>query len=132
MRDLEISETELSGLAEHALDLVLSYWKSLADRPAYPVTSGRETVRLFSRAWREEGIGPDVLQDFATIAQHSRPSGGGFFAYVFGSGEPVGAIGDFLATALNQNVSSWRSSPAATAIEHCVVGWMAEAVGCSA
>lgn len=58
------------------------------------------------------------------------PRGGRFFGYVVGSGEPVGALGDLLAAVLNQNVGAWRSAPAATAIEHAVVGWLAEAVGC--
>ncbi|WP_292555235.1 aminotransferase class V-fold PLP-dependent enzyme, partial [Mesorhizobium sp.] len=63
--------------------------------------------------------------------EHARPSAGRFFAYVFGSGEPVGALGDLLAAVLNQNVASWRSAPAATSIEHAVVGWLAQAVGCA-
>jgi glutamate/tyrosine decarboxylase-like PLP-dependent enzyme len=70
------------------------------------------------------------LDDFKTIAEHSRPSGGKFFGYVFGSGEPVGALSELLVAVLNQNVTAWRSGPAATSIEHAVVGWLAEAVGC--
>ncbi len=63
--------------------------------------------------------------------QHVRPSTGRFFGYVAGSGEPVGAIGELLAAALNQNVTAWRSAPAAVTIERAVVGWLAEAVGCA-
>jgi len=55
------------------------------------MTSGKETKELFSRPWAEEGLGREVLQDFRTIADHSRPSGGRFFGYVVGSGEPWGA-----------------------------------------
>lgn len=130
MRNLEISNQELSDLTERVLSLATSYWASVEDRPAFPATSGRETERLFSRPWAEEGLGRDVLQDFDAIASHSRPSGGKFFGYVFGSGEPVGALGDLLASALNQNVTSWRSAPAAVSMEKSVVGWLAEAVGC--
>ncbi len=77
------------------------------------------------------GLAGRSLQDFKTIADHSRPSGGRFFGYVVGSGEPVGALGDLLASALNQNVTSWRSAPAAVSVERAVVGWLAEAVGCA-
>jgi aromatic-L-amino-acid decarboxylase len=98
--------------------------------PAYPATSGEQTAKLFSRPWPEDGLGRVVLDDFRTIAEHVRPPGGRFFGYVVGSGEPVGALGDLLAAVLNQNVGAWRSAPAATAIEHAVVGWLAEAVGC--
>src|SRR5579871_3735327 len=130
MSGLEITDRDLSLLADEALDLAKRYWASLEDRRAYPATSGKATAELFSRPWPETGLGRQVLRDFTTIADNSRPSGGKFFAYVFGSGEPVGAIGDLLASALNQNVSSWRSGPAATTIEHTVVDWLAEAVGC--
>ncbi|MDX8540527.1 MULTISPECIES: pyridoxal-dependent decarboxylase [Mesorhizobium] len=131
MRALEISNQDLSRLADEAMDLARTYWASLDDRPAYPSTSGKETTELFSRPWAEEGRGRDVLKDFELIAARARPSAGRFFAYVFGSGEPVGALGELLASVLNQNVASWRSAPAATSIEHAVVGWLAQAVGCA-
>jgi glutamate/tyrosine decarboxylase-like PLP-dependent enzyme len=131
MHALEISNQELSRLAEEALALAKSYWAEVEERPAYPATSGAETTRLFSRPWTEEGRGRAVLDDFTTIAAHSRPSGGKFFGYVLGSGEPVGALGELLAAVLNQNVTAWRSAPAAISIEHAVVGWLADAVGCA-
>jgi aromatic-L-amino-acid/L-tryptophan decarboxylase len=131
MRELEISNQELSSLAEEALGLAKSYWARVEERSAYPATSGEQTTRLFSRPWTEEGRGREVLDDFKTIVEHSRPSGGKFFGYVFGSGEPVGALGELLAAVLNQNVTAWRSGPAATSIEHAVVGWLADAVGCA-
>lgn len=130
MRDLEISEQELSRLADTALDMAKTYWASLEDRPSYPSTSGRETTELFARPWQEEGRGAEVLEDFRQIAEHVRPSTGRFFGYVAGSGEPVGALGELLAATLNQNVTAWRSAPAAVTIERAVVGWLAEAVGC--
>jgi glutamate/tyrosine decarboxylase-like PLP-dependent enzyme len=130
MNELEISNQELSRLAEDAIALARSYWGSLENRRAYPVTSGKQTTELFMRSWPEEGRGREVLQDFKMIAEHGRPSTGRFFGYVAGSGEPVGALGELLAAALNQNVTSWRSAPAATSIELAVVGWLAEAIGC--
>jgi aromatic-L-amino-acid/L-tryptophan decarboxylase len=43
---------------------------------------------------------------------------------------PVGAVADLLASVLNQNVTAWRSGPAAAAIEQRVVGWLAEEMRC--
>lgn len=131
MRDLEISDQQLSALAEEALGLAKAYWASLDQRPSYPSTSGEKTVELFARQWPEEGRGAEVLGDFNAIAEHARPSTGRFFGYVAGSGEPVGALGDLLASVLNQNVTAWRSAPAAVSIERAVVGWLADAVGCA-
>ncbi|SHG63465.1 Glutamate or tyrosine decarboxylase [Kaistia soli DSM 19436] len=131
MRALELSDRDLSDLASEAARIAADYWASLPSRPAYPSTSGTETSRLFDRPWANEGRGRAVLDDFSAIAQHVRPCTGRFFGYVAGSGEPVGAIGDFLASVLNQNCTSWRSAPAAVSIERVVVGWLAEAVGCA-
>jgi glutamate/tyrosine decarboxylase-like PLP-dependent enzyme len=130
MNDLEIGGQELSSVMDEAVRLVKGYWASIDERDAYPTTSGSRTVDIFSRAWPEHGRGAGVLRDFDLIAAHSRPSNGKFFGYVFGSGEPIGGIAELLIAALNQNVTSWRSGPAAATIEHTVVGWLAEAIGC--
>lgn len=130
MQALETSDRELASLMTEAAKLAAEYWASLEERPSYPSTSGAETTRLFDRPWPDEGQGRDILNDFKAIAEHARPCTGRFFGYVAGSGEPVGAIGDFLASVLNQNTTSWRSAPAAVTIERAVIGWLAEAVGC--
>ena len=130
MRALEISDRELAGLLTEAAGLAAEYWASLEHRRSFPATGGAETARLFDRPWQDEGRGRGVLDDLKAMAAHVRPCTGRFFGYVAGSGEPVGAIGDFLASVLNQNTTSWRSAPAAVAIERAVVGWLAEAVGC--
>ncbi|WP_226583606.1 pyridoxal phosphate-dependent decarboxylase family protein [Acuticoccus sediminis] len=127
---LQLSGDALSAVMRKAQTLALDYWASIDQRPSYPQTSGVETEALFARPWGEEGLGDAVLDDFAEIVQHSRPGNARFFGYVLGSGEPIGAIGDLLASALNQNVTAWRSAPAAVTIEHTVVHWLAEAVGC--
>lgn len=97
MHNLIISDEELSCLTQEAMALALNYWASVDDLRAYPVTSGEQTAHLFSRPWSEKGLGRAVLDDFKTIAEHVRPSGGRFFGYVVGSAEPVGALGDLLA-----------------------------------
>ena len=51
------------------------------------------------------------------------------FGYVQSAGSFAGVIGDLLASALNQNVTSWRSAPAATTIEHQVIEWLKAMVG---
>src|SRR6266567_2963519 len=72
----------------------------------------------------------EYLADLDVIADHSRPGNARFFAYVLGSGEPVAAIGDLYASVLNQNVTAWRSGPAAVTIEKTVVNWLSQAIGC--
>ena len=71
-----------------------------------------------------------ALGELPQIIDTGRPNSPRFFGYVFGSGEPVAAAADLLASVLNQNVTAWRSSPAAGTMERVVVGWLAQAVGC--
>src|SRR5256885_15004316 len=53
-----------------------------------------------------------------------------FYGYVLGSGEPVAALADLLASVLNQNVTAWRSAPAAVTIERQIVHRLAGVLGC--
>jgi glutamate/tyrosine decarboxylase-like PLP-dependent enzyme len=128
---LETSSEERRALVDAASALAIEFWAGIDRRPAAPRVSGAQSVRRFQSAWDEAGIGLDVLNDFRDIAEWSRPTHGRFFGYVFGSGDPVGAVGDFLASALNQNAVAWRSAPAAVVIEQVLIGWLADAVGCT-
>ena len=80
---------------------------------------------------QNKGMGDRALDDLAAVIESVRVTGPRFFGYVLGSGEPVGAAADLLASVLNQNVTAWRSSPSAVTIERVVVGWLAEAIGCA-
>ena len=51
------------------------------------------------------------------------------FGYVASPAAPAAALASGFAAALNQNVTSWRSAPAATEIERTVVRWLAEMIG---
>ena len=76
-------------------------------------------------------MGERALAGLIDVIKYSRVQNGRFFGYVLGSGEPVAAVADLLASVLNQNVTAWRSGPAAVTLERTVVSWLAEAIGCS-
>jgi glutamate/tyrosine decarboxylase-like PLP-dependent enzyme len=76
-------------------------------------------------------MGAAALDDLVKVIDTSRAQGPRFFGYVLGSAEPVAAGADLLASVLNQNVTAWRSAPAAVSLEQLVVGWLAQAVGCT-
>jgi len=131
MRSLEISPDEFRRLAEKVTALTADYLRELDSRPIFPPTTGEETERLFRAPLSEKGVGAEALAGLQDVIEHSRAQNGRFFGYVLGSGEPVGAVADQLASALNQNVTAWRSSPAAVTVEKTVVGWLAQAIGCT-
>src|SRR5260370_26889335 len=127
---LEISPENFGLLADRVCRAAGDYLAGLDGRASFPATSGPVTAGVFERPLPEQGVGSAAFDDLAVIADHSRPGNARFFAYVLGSGEPVAAIGDLYASVLNQNVTAWRSAPAAVTIERTVVRWLAEAVGC--
>lgn len=127
---LELPAGDFEVLADRVCRAASGYLAGLDRRASFPVTSGAATAGAFDRPLPEQGAGGAVLDDLDVITDHSRPGNARFFGYVLGSGEPVAALGDLYASVLNQNVTAWRSAPAAVAIERTVVRWLAEAAGC--
>ena len=101
----------------------------LDERSIRPDTTGPRLVELFADTLPETGLGEDAFV-FDDLLQNSRAQNRRFFGYVMGSAEPVGVLGEFLSAALNQNVTSWRSGPAATTIERALVDRFAYELGC--
>jgi aromatic-L-amino-acid/L-tryptophan decarboxylase len=130
MRSLEIPPQDFRRLAENVVEVASQYLTTLSTRSTFPDTSGTRTEALFHERLYEKGLGAEAFRALQDVIDHSRAQNGRFFGYVLGSGEPVGALADLLASVLNQNVTAWRSAPAAVTIERTVVSWLAEAVGC--
>ncbi len=128
---LEVAPHEFRRLAAEVTEIAADYLSSLESRPVFPKTSGQETQHLFQAPLPEEAMGAKAFKYLHDVVNHSRAQNGRFFGYVLGSGEPVGAIADLLASVLNQNVTAWRSAPAAVTLERTVVSWLAEAIGCA-
>jgi glutamate/tyrosine decarboxylase-like PLP-dependent enzyme len=131
MKSLQISPEEFRRVAERVTQIATDYLTTLDSLPTFPLTSGAETERLFHTPLPELGIGANALTALSDVLGHSRPPSPRFFGYVLGSGEPVAAVADLLASVLNQNLTAWRSGPAAATIERTVVKWLAQAVGCT-
>jgi aromatic-L-amino-acid/L-tryptophan decarboxylase len=131
MNPLELSDAEYRAVFERITQLALEYLSSLDQRPSFPDISGSETEAIFCKSLQEKVIGVDALDELVQVIDNVRAGGPRFFGYVLGSGEPVAAAADLLASVLNQNVTAWRSGPSAATLERVVVGWLAEAIGCA-
>src|SRR5205085_8004813 len=99
--------------------------------PVFPETSAERVAELFSRDLPTEPVGLGALaRDCAEVLRHSRQNGHPrMFGYVASPAAPAGAYAALLASALNSNVTSWRSAPSATTLEKGVVRWLAELIG---
>jgi aromatic-L-amino-acid/L-tryptophan decarboxylase len=128
---LDISEDEMQELSSRVTQLVTEYFSEVSTLPVFPDTAAGETVREISATLREEGEPlAELLADCRTIFQRSRHNGHPrFFGYVASPANPPAAFADLIASALNANVTSWRSGPAAAEIEHQVIEWLASLIG---
>ena len=128
---LDLTPQQREQLGRAALDWVLRYFVDQNTLPVYPTVSASElTARLSTVLPADPQDASQVLADFDEVARYGRHNGHPrMFGYVQSSGAFAGVIGDFLASAINQNVTSWRSAPAATTIEHQVIEWLKTTVG---
>jgi len=131
MRSLTLPDQAFRALAHQLADFSADYLAKLPQLPSYPPNlSGPQTQSVFSADIPREGKGGAAFDSLREVFQLSRPASPRFFGYVFGSGEPIGALGEFATAVLHQNAAAWRSAPAGVTIERTVVSWLAEAVGC--
>jgi aromatic-L-amino-acid decarboxylase len=130
MNSLHISNEEFRALAARVTSIAADFSAELDGKLAYPRTSGEKTRAAFDTQLSEDGLHARALDALDDVVAMSRAPTPRFFGYVLGSGEPVAALADLLASVLNQNVTAWRSSPAAATIERQVVRWIAAALGC--
>ena len=131
MNPLDRPPEEYRDAFQRVTDLALGLLAELNDRPCFPTITGEESWNHFAQPLPERGMGAAALDDLQSVIDASRLPNPRFFGYVLGSGEPIAAAVDLLASVLNQNVTAWRSAPAAAAIEQVVIDWLAQAIGCS-
>jgi aromatic-L-amino-acid decarboxylase len=71
----------------------------------------------------------ELLAACADVLAAGRRTTPTFFGYVQSPPAPVGVAADLLVSAADQNLTSWRSGPAAAAVEHQTLRWLGEFVG---
>jgi glutamate/tyrosine decarboxylase-like PLP-dependent enzyme len=132
MRHLTLPDGAFRELAHQLADFSAEYLEKLPLLPSYPSeVTGRQTHSRFSGEIPWEGEGATAFDSLSDVFELSRPASPRFFGYVFGSGEPIGALGEFATAVLHQNAAAWRSAPAGVTLERTAVGWLASAIGCA-
>ncbi|MGH2496183.1 MAG: pyridoxal phosphate-dependent decarboxylase family protein [Ktedonobacteraceae bacterium] len=130
---LEMSPDEFRTVGFQLVEQIAELLYSLPDRPVTPHESPvivREALGTGSLP--EDGMeARQLLADTASLLfDHSLFNGHPrFMGMITSSAAPIGALGDFLAAAVNSNVGSWGLAPVATEIEAQTIRWIAEMIG---
>ncbi|MGH9971344.1 MAG: pyridoxal phosphate-dependent decarboxylase family protein [Pyrinomonadaceae bacterium] len=130
---LDASREEVELLSSQVTRLVTEYFATVSTLPVFPQTSGGKTIEQLGAELPLQGEPLEkLLDDCRTIIANLRHNGHPrFFGYVASPATPAGAFADLIASALNANVTAWRSAPSATEIERTVVVWLGSLIGYS-
>jgi glutamate/tyrosine decarboxylase-like PLP-dependent enzyme len=129
-RDYEALGTLLDGAVELVREWTMD---SVAGRhPIFPDLAGGEPqARLWeplpARGRSARSLLAQLKRDLLPFLRDSgNPR---FFGYVQSPPSAAGVAADLIASALDQNLTSWRSAPAATEVERLVVDWLRQITG---
>ena len=128
---LDVPDDALKEISSAATRLVFEYLTTVSERPVRAENYAGKTTGSINAELSADGVPFDQLMDECrTIFDLSRHNGHPrFFGYVASPSTPIGAYGDLIASALNANITCWRSGPAGTELERLVVRWLGSLIG---
>ena len=129
---LDISESELREISTKSEQLVADYFATIVDRGVVATENyaGRSIADIDPKLELEPVSVEKLMAECRTMFELSRHNGHPrFFGYVASPSTPIGAYADLIASALNANITCWRSGPAGTEIEQAVVKWLGSMIG---
>ncbi len=123
---------EFRKLGHQVVDLLAEYLEHIEEKPVFPDVEPSKLTQLFAEPLPQESCAPEkVLQEleekllpYCTHVGHP-----GYMGLITPSPNPVGIIGDFICSALNQNIGAYTIGPAAVAMERRTVRWLTDLVG---
>ena len=128
---LDVSEDDLQQISAESTKLVFEYLTTIAERQVRAENHAGKTLAAIDTDLSSEGRPIDqLLAECRTVMDFSRHNGHPrFFGYVASPSTPIGAYADLISSALNANITCWRSGPAGTEVERMVVRWLGALIG---
>jgi glutamate/tyrosine decarboxylase-like PLP-dependent enzyme len=121
--------TEWKPLLEQTTRIATAFLDGLPDRPVSPRSDAAAMLAALDRPMPDGPSDPHaVIDELARTVDPgltAMPSGR-FFGWVIGGGLPSAIAADWLTSVWDQNTGSGEGTPAAAAIEHVVLRWVAE------
>ncbi len=121
-------------MLDDAVDLVRAWTRGSreARHPVFPdVTARRVRARIHGPLPRRASSAKAILAAVRTRILPSLRDNGHprFFGYVMSPPSAPGVVADLITSAIDQNVTAWRSAPAATEVERVVIEWLRRIAG---
>lgn len=120
---------EMRQLGHQMVDDMIDYWKSIRDQKVWkPIPS--EVKAFFDQPLPATGQDPKEI--YTEFKQYIFPYNKGnvhprFFAWIQGTGTPLGSLADFLASGMNPNTTIGEH--AAMYVDRQVINWCKELLG---
>jgi aromatic-L-amino-acid decarboxylase len=127
-----MDQKEFRDVGHRVVDLLAEYLEGIGDKRVFPDVEPRTANQLFTEGLPEGPTSLDrVLQEveekllpYCTNVGHP-----GYMGLITPSPNPVGILGDFICSALNQNIGAYSIGPSAVAMERRVVRWLTDLCG---
>src|SRR4029079_10342995 len=123
---LDVNEHDLQQISSESTKLVFDYLTTISERQVRAENHAGKTLAAIDTELSSDGRSIEqLIGECRTIMDLSRHNGHPrFFGYVASPSTPVGAYADLIASALNANITCWRSGAAGTELERLVVRWL--------
>ena len=127
---MNISEFRETG--HKLVDLLSDYLNEIEDHPLINDTDPKVIEKLFDEPVPAEGINSDdIIKElkeklFPYVTGVNHP---GYFGLITPTPTPIGILGDFIASTLNQNLGAYSIGASAVEMEKRTVRWLCDLVG---
>lgn len=123
---------EFRSLGHRVVDRLGDYLENIESARVFPDVEPSTVNQLFNSSLPEEPALPDAILrelDEKLIPYCTNVGHPGYMGLITPSPNPIGIIGDFISSALNQNLGAYSIGPAAVAMERRVVRWLTDLCG---
>ncbi|HEX4007400.1 MAG TPA: aspartate aminotransferase family protein [Acidobacteriaceae bacterium] len=123
---------EFRTLGHQVVDMLAEYFEHIEEQPVFPNIEPRVLTELFDEPLPAAGASADAVLD--ELRQKLLPGcthvgHPGYMGLITPSPNPIGVIGDFLCSALNQNIGAYSIGPSGVAMERRTVRWLTDLIG---
>jgi len=127
-----MNPNEFRETGHRVVDLLADYLDHIEQRRVAPDVEPATLAKLFDEALPQASRDPDAviadlqskLLPYCTNVGHP-----GYMGLITPSPNPIGIIGDFICSALNQNIGAYTIGPAAVAMERRTIHWLTDLAG---